>query len=110
MSQWNASQTINEQADFMYKGYQEEQVYARQEDGPLQGGTERVSQGEKVYAPRQTSANMLRFALTMAALATLLLIALFCLLSGAGEAAWIGFGIASFGIFLLVAVALDKIR
>jgi hypothetical protein len=110
MSQKGVGESVYGQTGSTYGGYEGDQAYARQryetsyEQSPREG-----SEG-KVYARPRDHKNMLRFGLATMALVTLITCAVFCMISGGGPEAWIGFGIASFAIFLIVTVAIDKIK
>jgi hypothetical protein len=110
MPQREASEQQNEQADQTYGNYAGEQGYTYQQfDTPHQRPLRDEPIG-KVYAPVGDNKNALRLAGMAMALITLIVFAVICLVLVGGTGGWISFCAASFAIFLIAAVAIDKIK
>jgi hypothetical protein len=108
IQQMNENDSMYEQVNPTYSGYQDKQAYDRQKVQTSDSQFQWEEPGEKVFAPRRDHKNMLRFALATMAMVTMITIAVLCMLSSAGEVGWLGFGIASFAIFLTAFMAIEK--
>jgi hypothetical protein len=110
MPQREASESIHEQAGPTYGRYEGDQTFARQhyETSYQQSpGEEPVG---KVYPLPSDNKNMLRVIVFAIAMVTLLAFAVLCLIFVGGTGGWISFCAACFAIFIIAAVALDKIK
>jgi hypothetical protein len=121
-----------EQSSFSYGQDEEQQAYSQQQydtshSRPSKGKTldddfvdavsERIVQrlrqetAGKVYPQPQTvDKNMLRIALALISMAILVLFAFLFVFVVGGSTGWISFAIGSIIIFLIVAVAIDKVK
>lgn len=91
----------------IYNHPHEEAFYERVQ---REDSSSKVASDQKGKLAQQDQKNKLRFILTMTALVTIIVCAILCALSGGGPVAWIGLGLTSIGIFLMIAVAIDKIQ
>jgi hypothetical protein len=110
MPQREAGSPIDEQAGSTYGGYEGNQADAYQQfetsyQQPLQ--EERAA---KVYAPAHDNTNTLRLTAFAIAMGTLIMLAVICLVFVGGPGGWISFCAAALAIFLVAAVAIDKIK
>ncbi len=112
MPQREASQSIHEQAGPTYGRYEGDQAFARQHfetscEQPLRGGP-----GEKVDPSLSLldNKNLLRLLVFVIAMVTLLAFGVLCLVFLGGTGGWMSFCAASLAIFIVAAVAIDKIK
>ena len=121
-----------EQSSSFYGQYEEQQASAQQpyessysrtskdntlDDDFVDAVSERIVQRlrqetvGKVYPqPQQIDKNILRIALALIAMAILVLFAFLFVFVVGGSTGWISFAIGSFIIFLIAAVAIDKVK
>ena len=104
-----ASESIYEQTDPTYGGDEGNPIYSRQrsENSYAQPLAERAV--EKVYPVPHDHKNMLRLSMSVMAMVTLLLCAVFCIFSLGGTGGWVSLIVAAFVIFLVTVVTIDKI-
>jgi hypothetical protein len=109
MPQRESSESIYEQTDPTYGGYEGNPIYSRQhsENSYAQPPGERVA--EKVHPAPHDRKNMLRLSMFVIAMLTLLLCAVFCIFFLGGTGGWVSLSVAAFVIFLVTVVAIDKI-
>ncbi len=122
----------HEQSSSTYGRYEEQQAYAQQgyetpyrqtskgealDDDFVEAVSERIVQrlrqemAGKVYPqPQQFDKNMLRIALALISMLILVLFAFLFVIVVGGSTGWISFAIGSFIIFLIAAVAIDKVK
>ncbi len=112
MPQREASEPTHEQTDPTYRRYEGDQAFARQHyetsyKQPLRGGS-----GEKVYPSLSLleNKNLLRLLVFVIAMVTLFAFGVLCLVFLGGTGGWISFCAASLAIFIIAAVAIDKIK
>jgi len=121
-----------EQSSFSYGQYEDQQAYSQQQyessyGRPSKGKTldddfvdavsERIvlrlrqETAGKVYPqPQAFDKNILRIALALISMAILVLFAFLFVFVVGGSTGWISFAIGSFITFLIVAVAIDKVK
>ncbi len=107
-----------EQSSFSYGQYEEQQAYSQQQYDTSYGRpSERIVQrlrqetAGKVYPQSQLfDKNILRIALALISMAILVLFAFLFVFVVGGSTGWISFAIGSFIIFLIAAVAIDKVK
>ncbi len=121
-----------EQSSFSYGQYEEQQAYSQQQydtsygrpskgktldDDFVEAVSERIVQrlrqetAGKVYPqPQQFDKNILRIALALISMSILVLFAFLFVFVVGGSTGWISFAIGSFIIFLIAAVAIDKVK
>jgi hypothetical protein len=122
----------HEQSSSTYGRYEEQQAYAQQsyetpyretakgeplDDDFVEAVSERIVQrlrqetAGKVYPqPQQLGGNFQRLVLTLIALFILVLFAFLFVIVVGGTTGWISFAIGSFIVFLITAVAIDKVK
>lgn len=108
MPQQEAGEPIQGQSSPTYGRYEENQSYAY--DPSYQQPTQDRA-ADKVYAP--PVAGNKNFAILTAfgmSLVALIVLAVICLIAVGGSAGWISFCAASLAIFIIGAVAIDKIK
>jgi len=110
LSEMNDSELIYERANLAYRGYQQKLEYGWQEVQTSDDRLQWEDIGEKVHTPRRDHKNTLRFGLAIMGMVTMIVIAVLCMLSDAGAVSWLGFGIASFAIFLTAFMTIEKIQ
>jgi hypothetical protein len=69
-----------------------------------------VGAPSKVYPSRAEQGNLFRFLVVLMAMVTILVLAVICLIIVGGTMSWLSFGAGSFAVFLVTAVALDKMK
>jgi hypothetical protein len=110
MSEREANESIHEQASPTYGRYEGDREYARQNYDASDAQPLREEPGGKVYPPQGDNKNLFRLILFVIAMVTLLALAVICLLFVGGTGGWISFCAASLAIFIIAAVAIDKIK
>jgi hypothetical protein len=122
----------HEQSSSTYGRYEEQQAYAQQQyetpyrqtskgetldDEFVEALSERIVQrlrqetAGKVYPqPQQFGGNFQRIALALISLVILVLFAFLFVIVVGGSTGWISFAIGSFIVFLITAVAIDKVK
>ncbi len=122
----------HEQSSSTYGRYEEQQAYAHQgyetpyrqtskgetlDDDFVEAVSERIVQrlrqemAGKVYPqPQQFDKNMLRIALALISMVILVLFAFLFVIVVGGSTGWISFAVGSFIVFLIAAVAIDKVK
>src|SRR5215470_11220622 len=105
MPQREAGSPIDEQAGSTYGGYEGNPADAHQQfETPYQQSL----RAGKVYAP--DNKNVLRLTAFAMGMATLIVLAVICLIIVGGPGGWISFCAASLAILIMVGVAIDKIK
>ena len=129
---WDAMAPQQEQSSSTYGRYEEHQAYTQQQYETPYGQTpkgesvdddfaeavaERIVQrlrqetAGKVYPqPQQLDKNILRTVLALISMVILVLFAFLFVIVVGGSTGWISFAIGSFIIFLIAAVAIDKVK
>jgi hypothetical protein len=122
----------HEQSGSTYGRYEEQQAYAQQghetpyrqtskgetlDDDFVDAVSERIVQrlrqetAGKIYPqPQQFDKNILRMVMAVISMLILVLFAFLFLIVVGGSTGWISFAIGSFIIFLIAAVAIDKVK
>ena len=122
----------HEQSSSTYGRYEEQQAYAQQsyetpyretakgeplDDDFVEAVSERIVQrlrqetAGKVYPqPQQFDKNILRTVLALISMVILVLFAFLFVIVVGGSTGWISFAIGSFILFLIAAVAIDKVK
>jgi hypothetical protein len=110
MPQREASESIHEQTDPTYGGYQGEQTYGDQPYGPSFEQSLRYGSGGKVYPQLPDNKNILRLIVFLTAMVMILICAVLFIFFMSGTGGWISFVVAAGVIFLITVVAIDKIK
>jgi hypothetical protein len=111
MPQREASESIHEQPGPTYGRYEGNQASSAYQHSETTYEQElREGPVGKVYPLPRDNKNVLRFALAVIAMVMLLLFGLLFVVFIGGTGGWISFAAASFAIFIIAAVGLDKIR
>jgi hypothetical protein len=130
--QMGSSEPLHEQSKSTYGQYEGNQAFTQQQyetpygqpphnetidddfvETVAQRIAQRLGQGAagKVYPqPQPFDKNVLRIALAVISMLMLVLFAFLFVIMVGGTGGWISFGIASFTIFLIATVAIDKIK
>ena len=109
--QREASESVHGDADPTYGRYEGNQAStARQQYETLFEQELRAGPVGKVYPLPHDNKNILRFALAVISMFMLLLFGLLFVVFIGGTAGWISFAAASFAIFIIAAVGIDKIQ
>jgi hypothetical protein len=111
MPQREANESIHGQAEATYGRYEGNQASTahQQYETPYEQELREGPVG-KVYPLQRDNKNMLRFALAVISLFMLLLFGLLFVVLIGGTAGWISFAAACLAIFIIAAVAIDKIQ
>lgn len=111
MPQRESSESLFENENIMYGGYEGNRTHDSQHaEPPYEQPQGAARTAEKVYPIPQNNSNMLRMAIFVIAMVTLLIFALFCLFLLPGTQGWICFIVAAGVIFLISVVTVDKIK
>jgi len=105
MPQREASESLHEQTDPTYGGYQGEQTYGTSFEQSLRYGS-----GGKVYPQLPDNKNILRLIVFLTAMVMILICAVLFIFFMSGTGGWIGFVVAAGAIFLITVVAIDNIK
>ncbi len=101
---------IDGSAASSYGRYEGNQVYSGQRTESAYGQSPGAESSAKVYPIPPDRKNLFRFLLVAFAMAMILILAGICLLIVGGTGGWVSFISVSFIVFLMVAVAIDKIQ
>lgn len=110
MPQREAGDSIHEQTEQTYGGYEGSQTYGDQHYHSLYEQQLRDGTAGKVYPAAADNKNMLRLLTFVVAMIFLIAFAVLCLLFVGGTGGWISFAVAAFVIFVTAVVAIDKIK
>lgn len=111
MSQKEVSETIDQQDNPEYGGYERTQTSpTRQYYETTYEQELRRGQSGKVYPLPRDNANAFRFALAVIALGLILLFGLLFVVRIGGTVGWASFAVACIATFIITGVGIDKIR
>jgi hypothetical protein len=110
MPQREAGESIHEQIDLTYGGYEGDQAYAHQPHEPSFERPLRDGLAGKVYPESRDNKNMLRLMMFLIAMAMILICAVLFIFFLGGTGGWISFVVAAGAIFLIAVIAIDKIQ
>ncbi len=111
MPQKEVHQTIQQQADPAYGGYEGNHPSSAYQ--PSETSSEhlwREEQSGKIYPLPRNNANVLRFVLAVVSLGLLLLFGLLFVAVIGGTAGWISFAAACLAILTIAAISIEKIQ